>query len=348
MSQTPVVTVDPVHPDPALLAPAAELLRGGGLVVFPTETVYGLGANALDQRACHGIYEAKGRPSDNPLIVHLPDTERLPELCRTVPPEAVALFRAFAPGPLTLVLPKSGIVPDLVSGGLDTVAVRIPSHPVAQALLRACGVPVAAPSANRSGRPSPTSLQHVLEDLDGRVDLFVDGGPCGVGLESTVLSLAGETPLLLRPGGVSLEQLRELLGEVRVDPAVLAQASAKTPPQAPGMKYRHYAPKAPLIALDGDHRSVLQYMRERQARGRVGILCYEGEEPLFRQAAALAALGPLGDHEVNARRLFDALRSFDAVQLDRIYAPLPDAAGLGLALRNRLLKAAGHHVIEVE
>ncbi|NLT57525.1 MAG: threonylcarbamoyl-AMP synthase [Clostridiales bacterium] len=347
MYRTPVVTVDPCAPNPAAIGRAAALIRRGGLVVFPTETVYGLGANGLDEAACRRIFAAKGRPADNPLILHLPGLAALPALCRELPDLAHTLFEAFSPGPLTLVLKKSALVPAAASGGLDTVAVRIPDHPVALALLRACRLPVAAPSANLSGRPSPTALSHVRGDLDGRVDLFLDGGPCRVGLESTVLSLAGEVPTLLRPGGISLEQLRAAIGEVAVAPSVTAPLAPDAAPAAPGMKYRHYAPQAPLVLLVGPQDRVLAYMRAHLADRRVGILCYEGEQDLFSAATAVEVLGAPGDNEAHAHRLFEALHRLDRAALDCIYAPLPSSEGLGLAVRNRLLKAAAHTVIEV-
>ena len=347
MPATPVLSLDPACFDPDALAPAGQLLREGKLVVFPTETVYGLGANALDAEAARSIYTAKGRPSDNPLIVHLPDTKGLPELCRHIPEEAEALFAAFAPGPLTVVLPKRPIVPDAVSGGLDTVAVRIPAPPIARALLRQAGVPVAAPSANRSGRPSPTRLSHCREDLDGRVALFIDGGPCGVGLESTVLSLAGQKPTLLRPGGITVRQLEAMLGEVAIDPVVLRQLEEGLRPLAPGMKYRHYAPKAQMTLAEGSAEAVADWLAERSKEPGAGILCWEEDAARMVAAAHLERLGPREDIEAQARALFDALRRFDGAGVSAIYGPLPGEDGLGLALRNRLLKAAGHRVVRL-
>ena len=347
MGITPILHVNKDAFSEEELLPAGGVLRAGGLVVFPTETVYGLGANALDENAARAVYAAKGRPCDNPLIVHLPDLSLLDTLCRKVPAKAYDLFAAFSPGPLTVILPKRPAVPDAVSGGLDTVAIRIPSHPVAAALLRQAAVPVAAPSANRSGRPSPTRLSHVLEDLDGRVDLMIDGGECGVGLESTVISLAGETPTLLRPGGVSLEQLREVLGDVRVDFAVSHQLAAGQRPLAPGMKYRHYAPAAPLTLAQGDPAAVTNWLKARALEPGAGILCYDEQRSLFPRAAHVACLGPKDDDAAHARALFDALRSFDEAGVRAIYGPLPGEQGISLAVRNRLLKAAGHKVVQV-
>lgn len=347
MGITPVLRVNPDDFAQEEIAPAGRILREGGLVVFPTETVYGLGANALDETAARAIYTAKGRPSDNPLIVHLPDLSRLDMLCRDIPKQALSLFSAFSPGPLTVILKKQPQVPDVVSGGLDTVAVRIPSHPVAAALLREAAVPVAAPSANRSGRPSPTRLAHVLEDLDGRVDLMIDGGECGVGLESTVVSLAGDIPVLLRPGGISLEMLRSVLGEVRVDDAVSHRLAEGQRPMAPGMKYRHYAPAAPLTLAQGTPADVTAWLVAHSKEPGAGILCFDEQRGLFPDAAHVESLGPQADDAAHAHALFDALRSFDAAGVRAIYGALPGEQGISLAVRNRLLKAAGHHVVHL-
>ena len=345
MGITPILHVNPDAFSEQALSEAGRILREGGLVVFPTETVYGLGANALDEAAARAIYAAKGRPCDNPLIVHLPDLSQLDTLCRKIPSKAFDLFAAFSPGPLTVILPKRPRIPDAVSGGLDTVAIRIPSHPVAAALLRQAAVPVAAPSANRSGRPSPTRLSHVLEDLDGRVDLMIDGGDCGVGLESTVVSLAGETPTLLRPGGVSLEMLRTVLRDVRVDPAVTSKLQEGQRPLAPGMKYRHYAPTAPLTLAKGDLSAVTKWLEAQSQQPNVGILCYDEQRMLFPCASHVASLGPADNAAAHAHALFDALRSFDEAGVCAIYGPLPGEDGISLAVRNRLLKAAGHKVV---
>ena len=347
MINTSVETVNALSPEPGIIAKAASVLAAGGLVAFPTETVYGLGADGLSELACRKIFLAKGRPADNPLILHLSDTEGIEALCTHVSDVAREAICMFAPGPLTFVLPKSCIVPDAVSAGLPTVAVRIPSHPVAHALIKACGFPIAAPSANRSGRPSPTCTAHVLSDLDGRIDLILDGGVSSVGLESTVVSFAERVPTLLRPGGVTLEDLRSVLGRVDVDPTVVAASFAGRAPTAPGMKYRHYAPIAPLILISGKHENALSHMVGKQDQGRVGILCYAGEEPLFSRAAHVVALGSFGDSVSQAQNIFSALRCFDEAALDCILAYLPEEDGLGLAVRNRLLKAAGHEVIEV-
>ncbi|MBQ6000623.1 MAG: threonylcarbamoyl-AMP synthase [Clostridia bacterium] len=347
MNKTKIIHVNPLCFSQQELAEGGRLLREGKLVVFPTETVYGLGANALDGEACKAIYTAKGRPADNPLIVHLPDLSGLEQLCRLIPQKAYELFEAYSPGPLTVILPKRECVPEAVTCGLDTVAIRIPSHPVAAALLREARVPVAAPSANRSGRPSPTRLSHVVEDLDGLVDLMIDGGECGVGLESTVVSLAGERPVLLRPGGISLKMLEQVLGEVEVDRAVTGQLAEGQRPQAPGMKYRHYAPKAQLTLGHGDPAALRQWLIACSEQENVGILCYEEDVAAFPHAAHVVSLGRRDDLEAQAHALFDALRSFDETGVSAIFGPLPEMEGIGLAVRNRLLKAAGHRVVEL-
>lgn len=328
-------------PTPENIEKAARLIRAGALVAFPTETVYGLGANGFDGAACRAIYAAKGRPSDNPLILHIPQASGLPALCREIPEKAYALCEAFAPGPLTLVLKKTAAVPNAVSAGLDTVAVRIPSHPVARALLKACGVPIAAPSANKSGSPSPTTAAHVAADIGAELPLILDGGPCGVGLESTIVSLSGPVPKLLRPGGISLEALEAVIGPVEVDGAVFGQLPEGVAPAAPGMKYRHYAPMAEVILLNGTRENVLNYMAEQKG---AGVLCHDGEEGLFPSAGHVISLG--GTQESAARRLFAALREMDAAGVPRIYCGLPDKSGVGLAVYNRLLKAAAGRVME--
>ena len=252
---TQILKIASIFENPDELQQAADILARGGLVAFPTETVYGLGANGLDEEAVRSIYQAKGRPSDNPLILHICDTEMLPQLAREIPKAALKLALEFWPGPLTMVLPKTEQVPDVVSGGLDTVAIRFPSNLIARELIRRSGKPIAAPSANLSCSPSPTTAQHCIDDLMGRVDAIVDGGSCGVGLESTVISLAGEIPTVLRPGGVTVEQLRRVLSEVRVDPAVTHPMAAGQKAASPGMKYKHYAPKAKVVLVNGNTES---------------------------------------------------------------------------------------------
>ena len=328
---------------------AAQILRSGGLVGLPTETVYGLGANGLDPEAVERIFAAKGRPQDNPLILHIPSAEHLARYCRDIPDSAYALARAYWPGPLTMILPRRAIVPDVVTAGLDTVGMRCPSHPVCRAILEEAGVPVAAPSGNTSGRPSPTTAAHMWEDMDGKIDAIVDGGPCSVGVESTIVDLTCTPPRLLRPGGISLEQLEAVLGEVAVDPAVTRLMGAGEKPKAPGMKYRHYAPKAPVTVVAGEPARSAAYIAAHAAP-EDGIICFDEFLPLFtRQSETrpVMDLGPAGDKEEQARHIFDALRSFDHTGVGAIWAQCPDAGGIGLAIANRLNKAAGFHIIQV-
>ncbi len=324
---------------------AARLLAQGGLVAFPTETVYGLGANGLDPAAVDGIFAAKGRPQDNPLILHVPGPDHLARYCHPIPAAAYDLARRFWPGPLTIILPRRPLVPDAVTAGLDTVGMRCPDHPVALAILELCQLPVAAPSANTSGRPSPTTAQAVWEDMAGKIDAVVDGGPCAVGVESTILDLTVSPPRLLRPGGVTLEALREVLGPVEVDEAVVRLMSTDEKPRAPGMKYRHYAPKAPVTVVRGDPADTARYIARHLAPG-VGVICFENYVNLFPRCP-LRSLGPAGDLPEQARRLFEALRWFDSQDVTAIYAQSPADGGLGLAVTNRLNKAAGFHIIDL-
>ena len=329
-----------------LIARAAEILRGGGLVAFPTETVYGLGANGLDAEAVKKIFKAKGRPQDNPLILHVPSAQWLCRCCEDIPTIAYELARRFWPGPLTMILRRNPIVPDATTAGLDTVAMRCPDHPVALALLREAGVPVAAPSANRSGRPSCTCAQDVREDMDGRVDGIVDGGPCAVGVESTILDLTCDPPRLLRPGGLPLEELEAVLGHVEIDQAVTAPLKAGEQPKAPGMKYRHYAPKAPVTVVAGGPEASAEEIARRLRPGD-GVICFDEFAHRFA-GHTVETLGPKGDKSVQAQRLFDALRAFDSVEVGQIYAQCPDHRGLGLAIGNRLKKAAGFHIVDAD
>jgi len=328
---------------------AARILREGGLVGIPTETVYGLGANGLDPAAVADIFTAKGRPQDNPLILHIPDVSWLERYCRDIPQTAYALARRFWPGPMTMVLPRRDNVPDVVTAGLDTVGMRCPGHKLCRDIIALAGVPVAAPSGNTSGRPSPTTAGHMLEDMNGKIHAIVDGGPCGVGVESTIIDLTCTPPRLLRPGGVTLEQLREVLGEVEVDAAVTRQMRAGEKPKAPGMAYRHYAPKAPVTVVAGDPEKSAAYIATHAGEGD-GIICFDEYMPLFPKQAVtkhVMDLGHEGDKEEQARHIFDALRTFDHTPVSAIWAQCPDTAGIGLAVANRLSKAAGFHIIEV-
>ncbi len=336
------------HPesDPNAVRDAAAILRRGGLLGIPTETVYGLGADALNEDAVSRIFLAKGRPQDNPLIIHVPDASWLERYCRDVPPAAYRLAERFWPGPLTMILPRRDIVPLQTTGGLETVGVRCPNHPVTLAIIEAAGVPIAAPSGNTSGRPSPTTAAHMIEDMDGRIDGIVDGGPCTVGVESTIIDLTVTPPRLLRPGGLPLESLRQVLGEVAVDKAVTGLLAAGERPRAPGMKYRHYAPHAPVTVVTGEP--------ERSARriqgllsDTAGVICFDEYAPLF-PGHIIHKLGPAADKSAQARHVFDALRTFDGTDVTEIFAQCPDDGGLGLAVANRLKKAAGFHLIDAD
>lgn len=336
------------HPesDPNAVRDAAAILRRGRLLGIPTETVYGLGADALNKDAVSRIFLAKGRPQDNPLIIHVPDASWLESYCRDVPPAAYQLAERFWPGPLTMILPRRDIVPLQTTGGLETVGVRCPNHPVTLAIIEAAGVPIAAPSGNTSGRPSPTTAAHMIEDMDGRIDGIVDGGPCTVGVESTIIDLTVTPPRLLRPGGLPLESLRQVLGEVAVDKAVTGLLAAGERPRAPGMKYRHYAPHAPVTVVTGEP--------ERSARriqgllsDTAGVICFDEYAPLF-PGHIIHKLGPAADKSAQARHVFDALRTFDGTDVTEIFAQCPDDGGLGLAVANRLKKAAGFHLIDAD
>ena len=327
------------------LSRAAAILRSGGLVVFPTETVYGLGGNATRDEAAKKIYAAKGRPSDNPLIIHIADPTDAEQYAVT---NALyyRLAKAFMPGPLTVILPRKNTIPKSTTGGLDSVAVRCPSHPVAHRLIELCGVAIAAPSANLSGKPSPTSAAHVAQDMDGRVDMILDGGESEIGLESTIVKIEGDGLILLRPGGITRDALSLLCDKVTVADAVLHQLAENERPLSPGMKYRHYAPTAPLVLLSGNEADVLRYLQTEAASRKCAILCYDEE----CEALASGILFPVGkkdDLAKQAHRLFAALREADGTDAEIIYAHLPPQEGLGLALYNRLIRAAAHTIKEV-
>lgn len=345
-----VVAVDAEHPDQEAIQKAGRILKNGGLVAFPTETVYGLGGNALDPRASMKIYAAKGRPSDNPLIVHIEDLDKLKEIVAEIPRGAEILARKYWPGPLTMILPKAECVPRETTGGLDSVAVRFPSDPVAQALIRAAGGFVAAPSANTSGRPSPTRAEHVEEDLGDAIDMILDGGPVGIGLESTIVDFTEEVPVVLRPGYISLEMLQETLGDVRMDRGLLITDS-RVHPKAPGMKYRHYAPKAELAVVEGPEDAVVAYINraagEAAARGiRTGIIAADETSGLYKDGI-VRSIGSRDNEEEIARHLYEVLRQFDSDQVGAIYSEAFYTPRMGQAIMNRLLKAAGHKIIHV-
>ncbi len=319
---------------------AGAILRGGGLVAIPTETVYGLAGNALDSTVSAQIYRVKGRPSDNPLIVHIAAMEELPPLVEEIPEAAKKLAEAFWPGPLTIIMRKSALVPKETTGGLDTVAVRMPSHPAARAIIRAAGVPLAAPSANLSGLPSPTAFAHVCDDLSGRVAAIVNGGDCAVGVESTVITVTTAVPRVLRPGGVSVEQLRAVLGTVEIDPAVLEKPAENARVSSPGMKYKHYAPKAEITILDA---SLEDYIRLVNARPDAVALCFAGEEKWIRGRSV--PYGRAWDALSQAHELFSALHTLDAIGAKTVYARMPRKNGVGLAVYNRLIRAAAFRVL---
>ncbi len=327
---------------------AAEILRSGGLVAIPTETVYGLAANALSGDAVKSIFTAKGRPSDNPLIVHISSVDEIEKynLVREIPKGAEKLFENFWPGPLTVIMPKSHTIPEEVTAGLDSVAVRFPSHPVAQAVIREAGCPLAAPSANLSGSPSPTTAQHVFEDMQGRIPAIIDGGSSDVGLESTVITLCTEVPTVLRPGGVTLEELREVLGEVKLSDAVLSKLKDGEEAASPGMKYRHYAPKAKVYLVKSDDKSFCDFVNSKDTNSTVA-LCYTDDVKFIKTHTI--PLGDKEDYTTQSHNLFCALRDADNIEgADTVYVRCPEVEGMGMALFNRLIRAAGFEVITLE
>ena len=335
--------------DEKVMEEAGELLKSGALVAFPTETVYGLGANALDEKAAAKIYAAKGRPSDNPLIIHIEDMESLGLITEEIPKAAYLLAEKFWPGPLTMVMKKSEVVPYGTTGGLDTVAVRMPSHPIALEMIRHGGGYIAAPSANTSGRPSPTLASHVADDMEGIIPMILDGGAVGIGIESTIVDLTEEIPTILRPGFITKEMLEEVVGEVQIDKGL--SADAKTPPKAPGMKYRHYAPKAELIIVEGAEKSVIEKinqltemnLKEEIVTGVIGT-----EETVSKYHAKIVkSMGTRNDELSISSHLYSILREFDESDAQVIYSESFEEGAMGNAIMNRLLKAAGHKIIHV-
>ncbi|MCI6867305.1 MAG: threonylcarbamoyl-AMP synthase [Lachnospiraceae bacterium] len=328
---------------------AGEILKRGGLVAFPTETVYGLGANALDEKAAAKIYGAKGRPSDNPLIVHIADWEAIYKIAVDIPKEAKLLADAFWPGPLTMVLKKSDAVPLTTTGGLPTVAVRMPNHEIARALIRSGGGYVAAPSANTSGRPSPTKAEHVAEDMDGVIDMIIDGGDSHIGLESTIVDLTEGTPTILRPGYINQQMLEDVLGRVETDRALISE-DENIRPKAPGMKYRHYAPKAELFIVEGEEQNVREKMNrlieENKAAGRkAGVICTDESSSCYH-GGIVKSIGSRADEITIAQHLYSILRDFDEMDVSVIYSESFDTPQMGQAIMNRLIKAAGHQIIK--
>lgn len=330
---------------PADVDAAARILIRGGLLGIPTETVYGLGANGLDSRAVGAIFAAKGRPQDNPLILHIPSADWLERYCEDIPATAYELAERFWPGPLTIILPRKPIVPDIVTAGLDTVGMRCPDCAVTRAVIVRADVPVAAPSGNTSGRPSPTTAAAMLEDMDGKIDAILDAGPCSVGVESTILDLTVTPPRLLRPGGVTLEELRDMLGEVDVDEAVFRGMKEGEQPRAPGMKYRHYAPRAPVTVVRGEPPKTAAYIAARISE-RSGVIAFDEYRGMFDRVS-VQTIGKAEDRAEQARKIFAALRAFDNLDVDEIWAQGPEDVGIGLAVANRLNKAAGFSVIDL-
>lgn len=322
------------------LEESAKLIKSGEVVAIPTETVYGLAANALDESAVKKIYEAKGRPSDNPLIVHISDFEELSPLVSEIPEKVKIMAEKFWPGPLTMIMKKSDIIPCTTSGGLDTVAVRMPQNVYARAIIKACGVPLAAPSANLSGSPSPTNAKYVFDDMNGRIPLVVDGGKSEIGVESTVITFVSDIPTVLRPGGITVEEIRDLIGEATIDSAVLNELKEGEKAASPGMKYKHYAPRADITILKGSLEQFIEYTKDKD----FVALVFEGEEQYFKNAVTYGR--PL-DGVSEANRLFDALRELDEKGAKTVYARCPDISGVGLAVYNRLIRSAGFNIIEL-
>ena len=322
------------------LSESARLIKDGQVVAIPTETVYGLAANALDEEAVQKIYIAKGRPSDNPLIVHVSDISELSPLVSEIPLKAKIMAERFWPGPLTMIMKKSGIIPSVTSGGLDTVAVRMPESEYARAIIKACGVPLAAPSANLSGSPSPTNAKYVFDDMNGRIPLIIDGGKSKIGVESTVITFTTDIPTVLRPGGVTVEEIRNTIGEVNVDDAVLHELKNGETAASPGMKYKHYAPRADITILKGSLEQFIEYTSGKD----FFALVFEGEEKYFEKAVTYGK--PL-DAVSEANRLFDALRELDEKGAKTVFARCPELSGVGLAVYNRLIRSAGFNIIEL-
>lgn len=327
---------------------AGEIIKKGGLVAFPTETVYGLGGDGLNPESSKKIYAAKGRPSDNPLIVHVSNMEDVKDIVKEVPESAIKLANAFWPGPLTMIMNKNDRVPYETTGGLDTVAIRMPNNKIALALIEASGGYIAAPSANISGRPSPTLAKYCEEDLSGKIEMIIDGGQVGIGLESTIVDLTSEIPMILRPGYITAEMLKDVLGEISIDKTIIDSSSTERP-KAPGMKYRHYAPKGELTIIQGDQDKVVSFINSKAKEARVagkkvGVIGTDATKGLY-EADVVKSVGNREDESTIAHELFKVLREFDDEQIDIMYSESFDDSGIGQAIMNRLLKAAGHNVI---
>ena len=348
MVNTKIVQVDENNVDQRLINEAADIIKAGGLVAFPTETVYGLGANGLDEDAVENIYKAKGRPSDNPLILHISAKEELNPLVEEIPQLAYDCIERFWPGPLTIIFKKSEIIPNIITAGLDTVAIRMPDHPIASKLISQSGVPIAAPSANLSGKPSPTKGSHVIEDMMGKIDMIIDGGNTGVGLESTVLDLSTEIPTILRPGGITLEDLRQIIPNVIQDGSITNKEEI---PKSPGQKYKHYAPNAEMILFVGDVERIIDEIKKQAEEliiegKNVGIMATEETRESYDKGKILIC-GSRENRETIAHNLFDVLRNFDESNVDIILAEGVSFDNIGMAIMNRMVKAAGGKVIKL-
>lgn len=343
--ETEFIKIDPENIDMDAMRRAGEIIAGGGLVAFPTETVYGLGASAVDSGAAEKIYTAKGRPSDNPLIVHVCSFEQIEELAENIPAYAKKLMQSFMPGPLTLILKKKSCIPDEVTANMDTVGIRFPSNPVAAALIKCSGVPIAAPSANISGKPSPTTARDVMEDMNGKIECIIDGGSCSVGVESTILDASGERPVLLRPGGITVDMIKEICPELKIDSHVLKSVAPDEQPKCPGMKYKHYAPDAEVTVIEGEMENVRSKINEllKENKGRVtGVLTMY--DSAYDDAVIINAGRQNSEY---ARNLFSDLREFDRLGVEVVFAEFCENDGVGLAVKNRLYKSAGGRVIHV-
>lgn len=359
--KTEILKIDYKNIDTDKLIYASEILKSGGLVAFPTETVYGLGANALDSEAVNNIFKAKGRPQDNPLIVHISENKALESLCLEVLPEVQNLIEKFWPGPLTLIFEKSPIIPDIITAGLKTVAVRMPSHPIALALIENSGVPIAAPSANSSGKPSPTLAKHVIEDLFGKIDLIIDGGASDVGLESTVLDIVATPPMILRPGAVTLEELKLELGEVKLSPQFAIKSNignANIAPKSPGTKYKHYSPKGELFVFEGKQNDIIDKINElvfnySKKGTTVGILATKQTKEFYNKHAKLdngpivISMGDRNNPGSIAANLFNCFREFDQKNIKIIFVEAINNEGIGFAVMNRINMASGYNIIKV-
>ncbi|ABY95730.1 L-threonylcarbamoyladenylate synthase [Thermoanaerobacter brockii subsp. lactiethylicus] len=349
---TKIVRVNKNNPEIELIDFAAKVIKEGGLVAFPTETVYGIGANSFNEEAIKKIFIAKGRPQDNPLIVHIAELEQIYDLVKEVPQKAKTLMKKFWPGPLTLIFKKSQKVPYVNTAGMDTVAIRMPSNTIAHLLIKRAEVPISAPSANVSGKPSPTDASHVIEDLYGKVDVIIDGGKCDVGVESTVLDLTEKVPVILRPGAVTLEMLREVIGNVEVDPSLLKKPQEDLKPKSPGMKYKHYSPNAEVYIVTGDLEKVvkkIQELTEEQLKygKKVGIMATVQTSTQYEKGEIIV-VGDRNRPETIAKNLFEVLRQFDKKGVDVIFAESFEYDNIGLAIMNRLEKAAGYKEISAE